>query len=97
MAAIGSGAFCADNTLGTWKLNPEKSKPAAGQSPITTPPHHCFAGINSAIRCFEDLVFALVGLRYRLIVFIRREPDDCRFTILELTDAFLRLSCLHGA
>jgi hypothetical protein len=36
MAVIGSGAFCADNTLGTWKLNPEKSKPAAGQSRATS-------------------------------------------------------------
>ena len=36
MAAIGAVAFCADNTLGTWKLNPEKSKPAAGQSRITS-------------------------------------------------------------
>ena len=36
MAAIAAGAFCADNTLGTWKLNPEKSKPAAGQSRITS-------------------------------------------------------------
>ena len=31
MAAV---AFCADNTLGTWKLNAAKSKPAAGVSPI---------------------------------------------------------------
>ncbi len=31
MAAV---AFCADNTLGTWKLNAAKSKTAAGQSPI---------------------------------------------------------------
>ncbi len=31
MAAV---AFCADNTLGTWKLNAAKSKAAAGQSPI---------------------------------------------------------------
>ena len=32
MAAIAAGAFCADNTLGTWKLNPEKSKaPAANR------------------------------------------------------------------
>ena len=36
MAAIGWVALCADNTLGTWKLNPEKSKPAAGQSRITS-------------------------------------------------------------
>ena len=35
-AAIAAGAFCADNTLGTWKLNPEKSKPPAGQSRITS-------------------------------------------------------------
>src|SRR6267154_5585613 len=34
MAAIATVAFCADNTLGTWKLDPAKSKPAAGQSPI---------------------------------------------------------------
>ena len=32
MAAI---AFGADNTLGTWKYNAGKSKPAAGVSPIT--------------------------------------------------------------
>jgi len=32
MAAI---AFGADNTLGTWKYNTAKSKPAAGLSPIT--------------------------------------------------------------
>ena len=36
MAAIGCLAFCADNTLGTWKMNPEKSKTAAGQSRITS-------------------------------------------------------------
>ena len=36
MAAIAACAFCADNTLGTWKLNPEKSKPPAGQSKITS-------------------------------------------------------------
>ena len=35
-AAIAACAFCADNTLGTWKLNPDKSKPAAGQSRITS-------------------------------------------------------------
>jgi len=35
MAAVAAVAFCADNTLGTWKLNPAKSKPPAGQSPIT--------------------------------------------------------------
>ena len=34
--AITAGAFCADNTLGTWKLNPEKSKTANGQSRITS-------------------------------------------------------------
>ena len=31
MAAV---AFCADNTLGTWKLNAAKTKTAAGQSPL---------------------------------------------------------------
>ena len=36
LAALGAVAFGADNTLGTWKLNPEKSKPAAGQSRITS-------------------------------------------------------------
>jgi len=36
LAATATGAFCADNTLGTWKLNPEKSKPPAGQSRITS-------------------------------------------------------------
>ena len=36
MAAIATSALCADNTLGTWKLNPEKSKPPAGQSRITS-------------------------------------------------------------
>jgi len=35
IAAIAAGAFCADNTLGTWKLNPDKSKTPAGQSKIT--------------------------------------------------------------
>ena len=35
MTAIAVGAFCADNTLGTWKLNPNKSNPPAGQSRIT--------------------------------------------------------------
>ena len=35
-AAIAACAFCADNTLGTWKLNPAKSKPPAGQSKITS-------------------------------------------------------------
>jgi hypothetical protein len=34
MAAFAAVALCADNTLGTWKLNPAKSKPSAGQSPI---------------------------------------------------------------
>jgi hypothetical protein len=34
--AITAGAFCADNTLGTWKLIPEKTKTAAGQSRITS-------------------------------------------------------------
>ena len=36
MAATAVGAFCAANTLGTWKLNPDKSKPPAGQSRITS-------------------------------------------------------------
>ena len=36
LALITAGAFCADNTLGTWKLNPDKSKPPAGQSRITS-------------------------------------------------------------
>ena len=36
LALITAGAFCADNTLGTWKLNPGKSKPPAGQSRITS-------------------------------------------------------------
>jgi len=36
LATLAAGAFCADNTLGTWKLNPEKSKPSAGQSRITS-------------------------------------------------------------
>jgi len=35
---------------------------------------------------FKDLVLALVGLCNRLIVFIGREPGNCRFTILELAD-----------
>jgi hypothetical protein len=35
MVVIAAGALCADNTLGTWKLNPDKSKPPAGQSRIT--------------------------------------------------------------
>src|SRR5215471_14480106 len=36
LAAIAAGAFCADNTLGTWKLNPVKSKTPTGQSRITS-------------------------------------------------------------
>src|SRR5205807_596063 len=36
MAAFAAAAFCADNTLGTWKLNPEKSQPPAGQPKITS-------------------------------------------------------------
>src|SRR4051794_22812179 len=36
LAVIAAGAFCADNTLGTWKLNPDKSKPPVGQSRITS-------------------------------------------------------------
>ena len=32
--AIAAVAFCADNTLGTWKLNAAKTKVPAGQSPI---------------------------------------------------------------
>jgi len=36
MTAIATVAFCADNTLGTWKLNTAKSKPPAGQSRITS-------------------------------------------------------------
>jgi hypothetical protein len=36
MVALAAGAFCADNTLGTWKLNPEKSKPASGVSKPTS-------------------------------------------------------------
>jgi hypothetical protein len=35
---------------------------------------------------FKDLVLALVGLCNRLIVFIGREPGNCCFTILELSD-----------
>jgi len=35
-AAFAAVAFCADNTLGTWKLNPEKSKLPAGQSRLTS-------------------------------------------------------------
>jgi len=34
MVAVAAVAFCADNTLGTWKLNAAKSKFPAGQSPI---------------------------------------------------------------
>src|ERR1700755_3050508 len=36
LAALAVGAFCADNTIGTWKLIPEKSKPPVGQSRITS-------------------------------------------------------------
>jgi hypothetical protein len=36
MAVIAAAAFCADNTIGTWKLNPDQSKPPAGQSRITS-------------------------------------------------------------
>jgi|KBSSwiStaDraftv2_1062776.scaffolds.fasta_scaffold1826714_2 hypothetical protein len=36
VAAFAAAAFCADNTLGTWKLNPEKSQPPTGQSKITS-------------------------------------------------------------
>ena len=36
MTAITVGAFCADNTIGTWKMNPAKSKTPAGQSKITS-------------------------------------------------------------
>jgi len=36
LAAVAVSGFCADNTLGTWKLIPEKSKPPAGQSRITS-------------------------------------------------------------
>jgi hypothetical protein len=36
LTALAGGAFGADNTLGTWKLKPEKSKPPAGQSRITS-------------------------------------------------------------
>ena len=35
-AASAACAFCADNTLGTWKLDPGKSKQPAGQSKITS-------------------------------------------------------------
>ena len=34
MAALAAVAFCADNTLGTWKMNAAKSKMPPGQSPI---------------------------------------------------------------
>ncbi len=33
--AMVAGALAADNTLGTWKYNAAKSKPALGVSPIT--------------------------------------------------------------
>jgi hypothetical protein len=36
MAALAAVAFCADNTLGTWKLVPAKSQFAVGTSPITS-------------------------------------------------------------
>ena len=36
MTAITVCAFCADNTIGTWKMNPAKSKTPAGQSRITS-------------------------------------------------------------
>ena len=36
LAVFAAGAFCADNTLGTWKLNPDNSKPPVGQSRITS-------------------------------------------------------------
>jgi len=36
MAVFAAVAFCADNTLGTWKLNAAKSKFPPGQSPITS-------------------------------------------------------------
>lgn len=35
LAAIAMTALAADNTLGTWKYNTAKSKPAQGNSPIT--------------------------------------------------------------
>jgi hypothetical protein len=35
MCAMAAIAFSADNTLGSWKYNAAKSKPAAGVSPIT--------------------------------------------------------------
>ena len=34
MVALAAVAFCADNTLGTWKMDVAKSKAPAGQSPI---------------------------------------------------------------
>ena len=34
--AIAAGAFCADNTLGTWKFDPDKSKGAGGLARITS-------------------------------------------------------------
>jgi len=34
----------------------------------------------------KDLLVAFVGLRNRLIVFIRTESGNCCFTILELSD-----------
>jgi len=34
MAALAAVAFCANNTIGTWKWDPAKSKMAPGQSPI---------------------------------------------------------------
>ncbi|MCU1325785.1 MAG: hypothetical protein JWN34_1155 [Bryobacterales bacterium] len=36
VVAIAACAFCADNTLGTWKMNPGKSKPQGGQSKIAS-------------------------------------------------------------
>ena len=36
LAAVATAAFCADNTLGTWKLNPEKSQAPAGLPKITS-------------------------------------------------------------
>jgi hypothetical protein len=35
---------------------------------------------------FKDLMITFVGLCNRLIVFVRRKPRDCRFTILELAN-----------
>lgn len=34
MVALASVAFCANNTVGTWKWDPAKSKTSPGQSPI---------------------------------------------------------------